>query len=141
MDQIIHDQEKTNCKDQYVWIKKVESDTWMSTGLESVPSPVHITHVRHWEMDQCKSLFVCGWHNHFSIWEWQTYNKGKQVKRRDIKIYGIKLPGCQSWKTEFLILSKKRNMIHKEIIKIGGAQINASKSVRLLGMMIDNASW
>ena len=45
-------------------------------------------------------------------------------------------------KTEFLILSKERNMIHKEIIKIGGAHINASESVRLLGMTIDNAlTW
>ena len=45
-------------------------------------------------------------------------------------------------KTDFLILSKERNMIHKEIIKIGGAHINASESVRLLGMTIDNAlTW
>ena len=29
-------------------------------------------------------------------------------------------------KTEFLILSKERNMIHKVIIKIGGAHINES---------------
>ena len=37
-------------------------------------------------------------------------------------------------KTEFLILSREKNMIHKEIIKIGGAHINASESVRLLEM-------